>query len=255
MAEATFHQFLLYAWFALAAVIFLVLFFIVAPYGRHGRKGWGPQIPSIVGWIVMEAPAPLGMLVLFGLASAERRASPVLIAFLGLWMLHYLHRAFLYPFRLRIRGKSMPILVVGMAVVFNLGNAYLNGRWLFALGPGYEAEWLWDPRFGVGVAMFIAGFAINQHADYVLLHLRKPGETGYAVPRGGLYRYVSCPNYLGEILEWTGWALLTWSVAGLSFAAWTAANLIPRALAHHRWYRETFPDYPRERRAVFPFLL
>jgi hypothetical protein len=36
---------------------------------------------------------------------------------------------------------------------------------------------------------------------------------------------------------------------------WTAANLIPRALGHHAWYRGHFADYPRARRAVIPFLL
>jgi protein-S-isoprenylcysteine O-methyltransferase Ste14 len=255
MTEAAFHSLLVYSWFGLAALVFLVLFFIVAPYGRHGRRGWGPQIPSTLGWILMEAPAPLGMLALYCLASAERRASPVLLAFLALWLVHYLHRAFIFPFRIRARGKLMPLVVAGMAVVFNLGNAYLNGRWLFELGPAYPTEWLWDPRFLAGAAMFAAGFAVNQHSDWVLLHLRGPGETGYKVPRGGLYRYVSCPNYLGEIIEWTGWALLTWSVAGLSFAVWTAANLVPRAIAHHRWYEETFEDYPKERRAIFPFVL
>ena len=57
-----------------------------------------------------------------------------------------------------------------------------------------------------------------------------------------------------EIVEWLGWALLTWSPAGLAFAAWTMANLVPRARAHHRWYRERFPDYPARRKALVPGL-
>ena len=66
---------------------------------------------------------------------------------------------------------------------------------------------------------------------------------------------MSCPNYLGEIVEWIGWAILTWSLAGASFAVWTAANLAPRALSNHRWYREQFTDYPPARRALIPFVL
>jgi protein-S-isoprenylcysteine O-methyltransferase Ste14 len=65
---------------------------------------------------------------------------------------------------------------------------------------------------------------------------------------------VTCPNYLGEILEWLGFALATWSLAGLAFALYTAANLAPRAFANHRWCREQFPDYPKNRKALFPFL-
>ena len=72
--------------------------------------------------------------------------------------------------------------------------------------------------------------------------------------RGGAFELVSCPNYLGEILEWCGWALATWSWPGLAFALYTIANLAPRAVTHHRWYRETFPDYPPKRRALVPYL-
>jgi steroid 5-alpha reductase family enzyme len=105
------------------------------------------------------------------------------------------------------------------------------------------------------VLLFVCGFAVNKHSDWLLRKLRKPGESGYSIPRGGLFRWVSCPNYLGEIIEWIGWAVATWSLAGLSFAVWTAANLIPRAWQYHRWYRKEFPDYPKKRKAVIPFLL
>ena len=49
--------------------------------------------------------------------------------------------------------------------------------------------------------------------------------------------------------------LATWSVAGLAFALYTAANLAPRAVANHAWYRERFPDYPARRRALVPYVL
>ena len=93
---------------------------------------------------------------------------------------------------------------------------------------------------------------LNIHADNVLLSLRKPGETEYGVPNRGAFRFISCPNYLGEILEWTGWAVATWSLGGLAFCVFTAANLIPRARSNHRWYRENFSDYPPNRRALIP---
>ena len=52
----------------------------------------------------------------------------------------------------------------------------------------------------------------------------------------------------------SGWALATWSLAGLSFLCFSLANLAPRALAHHRWYHQTFADYPKQRRALIPWL-
>lgn len=148
----------------------------------------------------------------------------------------------------------MPLAVVGMALAFNLVNAGINGCYLFFLSGGYPTGWLLDARFLIGAALFIAGFAINRQSDIALLNLRAPGHSGYAIPYGGLYRWVSCPNYLGEIIEWVGWAIATWSLPGLAFAAWTIANLAPRARAHHRWYRERFPDYPSDRRALLPGL-
>ena len=100
----------------------------------------------------------------------------------------------------------------------------------------------------------LVGFAICFHADRVLRHLRKPGETGYKIPHGGFYRWVSSPNYLGEIIEWTGFAVMTWNLPGLAFMVFTIANLFPRAFSHHRWYLDKFPDYPKNRKAIIPFI-
>ena len=92
----------------------------------------------------------------------------------------------------------------------------------------------------------MGGFAIHVQADRRLRALRGPGEAGYRAPQGGLP--------LGEIVEWIGWAVACWSLAGLSFAVWTSATLAPRALAHHPWYRERYRDYPPRRKALVPGL-
>ena len=253
MTESQLHTTVLYSWFALSATVMLVLLFISAPYGRHSRGGWGPTLPSLVGWILMEAPAALVILAFY--LTAPRPVGLTAWVFLLVWEVHYVHRAFIYPFRLKLTGKTMPLTVALMGVFFNGVNGYLNGRYFTALGPEVAASWLLDPRFICGLLLFGLGLWMNLYADQVLINLRGPGETGYKIPRGGPYRLVSCPNYLGEMIEWCGWALLTWSLPGLAFAAWTAANLLPRALTHHRWYKEKFPGYPRERKAVIPFLL
>lgn len=73
-----------------------------------------------------------------------------------------------------------------------------------------QIDWTKDPRFCIGWVVLVVGFLINVSSDNILIHLRQPGETGYKIPRGGLFRYVSCPHYLGEIIEWTGFALLSW---------------------------------------------
>jgi 3-oxo-5-alpha-steroid 4-dehydrogenase 1 len=235
-----------------AAVTALFLLFVSAPYGRHVRKGWGATLDNRLGWIVMEAPAPLVFAVYFMMG--EHRNTLTALVFLVMWETHYIHRSFIYPFGLRSEGKRMPLVIAGMGFLFNALNGYLNGRWLFTFSGGYPNAWLLEPRFVVGLVLFAVGFIINRHADRILRHMRENGESGYAVPQGGMYRWISCPNYFGEIIEWIGWAIATWSLAGLAFAVWTAANLVPRARSHHQWYRESFADYPPERKALVPRL-
>jgi protein-S-isoprenylcysteine O-methyltransferase Ste14 len=240
---------LLIGWLGLAAVVFTALFFVVAPYGRHLRGGWGHTMASRMGWVIMEAPASIVFAVCFIIGKHMTAAA---LVWLGLWEVHYIHRAFIYPFGRRDVARQMPIVVMSFGFLFNVMNGYLNGRYLFTLSGGYPDTWLRDPRFILGLALFLTGFAINRQADRILHSLRQPGESGYRISYRGLYRWVSCPNYLGEITIWVGWAVATWSLPGLAFALWTVANLMPRARAHHAWYQAHFPDYPPERKVLVP---
>lgn len=253
MSEREIFDTMLWGFLASGVVIFFSLLFITAPYGRHLRKSWGPTLPARLGWVLMEIPSPVLMVALFVLG--DRHTNVAAIALLGLWLLHYGNRTFIYPFRLSAASKPMPLAIAAFGFVFNLFNGYLNGRFLFSFGPILPDAWLTSPNFIAGALIFAAGFAINQHSDAVLRRLRRPGESGYRIPYGGLYRWVSSPNYLGELIEWLGFALASASSAAWVFFAWTACNLVPRAISHHRWYRATFPDYPRERRAILPGLL
>jgi 3-oxo-5-alpha-steroid 4-dehydrogenase 1 len=250
MHGSTAYQALVGLEFAIALPTLLGLRFITAPYGRYRRSGWGPTVPARVGWAVMETPAALLFLACY--ATGAHRAQPVPLVLLALWEVHYLHRAYLYPLWTRPAAR-MPVSLMAMAIAFNVLNAWINARWIGALGD-YPTGWLVDPRFIAGTVLFVGGLWLNVSSDRTLRRLRAPGETGYKIPRGGAFEWISCPNYVGEMVEWTGWALATWSLPGLAFAVYTAANLGPRALAHHRWYQSKFPDYPPRRRALIPHI-
>ncbi len=252
MNEAHFFHYLVLFWLGLAGAIFLTLFFVVAPYGRHSSVRWGPGLRPRTGWMVMESVSPVIFALLFILGTD--RYSPTALIFLALWECHYIHRAFIYPLQLRPSSKTIPILIVGLGMLFNGVNSYINGRYLFTLSGGYPTQWLTDPRFIIGTALFVTGFIINRHSDYILRSLRQPREYGYRIPEQGLFRWISCPNYLGEIIIWTGWAIATWSLAGLSFCLWTTANLAPRARAHHIWYKSHFDEYPAQRKTLIPYV-
>jgi protein-S-isoprenylcysteine O-methyltransferase Ste14 len=239
-------------WFTLAVIVFISLFFLNAPYGRFARHNWGLTIDPKIGWLIMEIPAPLVFLIFF--LVSNQPLNVVTIIFLLLWQAHYIHRSFIYPLTLRGQTKRMTVIVVAFAFIFNILNGYLNGRYIFTLSGGYANEWMIDPRFLIGLMVFIAGFIINRQADLILHSLRAKNESGYRIPYGGMYRWVSCPNYLGEILIWSGWAIITWSLPGLAFAVWTIANLVPRAKSYHLWYQQNFPSYPTKRKALIPWL-
>jgi 3-oxo-5-alpha-steroid 4-dehydrogenase 1 len=243
-----------YGWIALAIAVHITMFFITAPFGRHTTDRWGVLINNKLGWFVMELPSLLIMcyFLFFGSYSFQ---SYVWILFV-LWMLHYTNRTLIYPLRIKGTDKKMPLVIALNAVVFNLMNAGLNGYFLAELAhpSAYSFAWLTSPTFIVGAFLFITGMAINLKADNTLINLRKPGETGYKIPRGFLFDYISSPNLFGEIVEWVGFAVMAWNLPACSFMIWTMANLIPRAKNHHDWYHRQFPDYPKERKAVIPFI-
>ena len=253
MTEEQFHGILVWTIFLTAVVSFASLLVLAAPYGRHySGKGWGPHISNRTSWVLMELPSVVLFLFVYFAGAAAFQTVPLVL--LGVWQCHYLNRTFVYPLRIRTAGKKMPLLVMACGFTFNSINAYVNARFISEFGE-YGTEWLADPRFLAGLAIFLTGLALNVHSDNILLILRKTRESGYAIPQGGAFRYVSCPNYLGEIMEWAGWALATWSPAGLAFFVYTAANLIPRARSHHQWYRARFPDYPANRKSLIPGLI
>ena len=243
-----------YAWIALAIPTAIVLLRVAPPFGRHTSSRWGPTLDTRLGWFVMELPS-LSIMSAFLLLAPRAREPYVWLPF-ALWIAHYVNRTLVYPLRIQPAARRMPLVIAASAIAFNLVNASLNGAWLAAHPDDYADAWLRTPHFLIGLALFVAGALVNLKADAMLIALRRARDSGdYAIPRGFLFERVSTPNLLGEMIEWCGFALLAWNPAALSFAVWTIANLLPRALHHHRWLRERFADYPRERRAVIPWLL
>jgi hypothetical protein len=240
-------------WTALAIVLLPLLLNVTAPYGRHSQNNWGPVVNNRLGWFLMEAPA-FFVFVFFILKGGLFHQSAIFL-FSLLWVMHYVHRVFIFPLRIKTKGKKMPLVIMLFALFFNFINGFINGYWFGYLSSGYSPDWFFDPRFITGVLIFIAGFVINQYHDRILIRLRKNSPNGYKIPFGGLFNLVSCPNFLGEIIEWAGFALMTWCLPTLSFFIWTFVNLVPRALDHHRWYIKNFQDYPKKRKALVPFLL
>lgn len=245
----------------MAIIVFIALFFFKAGYGYLSTSKWGPKISNKTAWVLMEAPAFIFLLyytIRFADSGIETgNSKSVLYVMAGFFLLHYFQRSFIFPFKMR--GKStMPIAIMMMGLVFNTMNAYLIGGWLFDQAPAgmYTAQWFRTPQFIIGTMIFFIGMAINLHSDHVIRNLRKPGDTKHYIPKKGLYKYVTSANYFGELTEWTGYAILTWSPAGALFAVWTFANLGPRAKSLTEKYIEEFgQEYKRlNKKHLLPFL-
>lgn len=204
----------------------------------------------------MESPVFVVMLVLWAY-SGVGYALPQFLFFL-LFQLHYFQRSFVFPFLMK--GKSrMPVAIMAMGIVFNVLNGVMQAGGLFwfnghvptGIGLGY----LLQPNALAGLALFALGMGINLHSDHVIRHLRKPGDTRHYLPQKGMYRYVTSANYFGELVEWTGFAILTASPAAWVFVWWTAANLVPRANAiYHKYCDEFGTEAVGKRKRIIPFI-
>lgn len=270
--------------FCLSPIIFTALFFINAPYGRyvikedpHRQRKTKPRalLSKRAAWLIMEIPAVLTILLfwilspvgLFGLLTNKTHP----LVFMGfslyivIWQFHYIYRTFITTFLSQNEKNNFRIYIVVMGVLFNGINGFLNGWEIFFKIPMRSPEILLNPElifsrllsfhFFAGLGIFITGFVMHAISDAELRRMKRESYGGYAIPNAFLHRYVASPNYLGEIIQWWGWALLTWSVAGTAFALFTMANLVPRAFSNLQWYRKKFNNYPLSRKAIIPFII
>jgi 3-oxo-5-alpha-steroid 4-dehydrogenase 1 len=235
-------------WILFGIILFPIQFYISAPYGRHTKQSFGPLISNKLGWIIMESWA----LLTFVLVYYKYFNTNFYSLFFGIiYALHYVNRGIIYPLKTKTNGKKIPLLVSIFAMTFNSVNAGLNAYFLGKICT-YPNNYFLHWNFILGLFLFILGFYINYKSDNILIELRAPGETGYKIPNGFLFKYISCPNHFGEIVEWLGYFLMTNNLASLSFIIWTIANLLPRAVHHHKWYIENFKAYPKDRKIIFP---
>lgn len=259
MEERVLHEYICYFVLSCGFVSFILLCgFISAPYGRHASKGFGMMMNAKVAWILMESPnlwiSAICTYLSWNDDTSSSLASIPNQILLSLFLLHYTNRALIYPLRMK-SGNPVPFTIFLSAFTFCSINGYLQARFLTHLKT-YDSNWLYDPRFQIGVFLWFCGFYLNLQADDILRNLRKPGDTErYKIPYGGLFEYISAANFFSEILEWFGFAIACWSLPALTFAIFTFCNTAPRGHSHHKWYLDKFrEEYPKNRKAVIPFI-
>jgi 3-oxo-5-alpha-steroid 4-dehydrogenase 1 len=258
-SDPTYDMILLIA-FGYAALIALGARFGKASYGVFSSARTKLNLQPQLGWLLMELPASLSFLYFY--LQGQNRWEPVPLFFLFVWMVHYGNRGFIFPLRMRVpKGlkRDFHISVVLFGWIVTILHGYLNATFISELSDQYTTAWLTDPRFLIGIAIYYTGFITNVHSESIIRNLRSKeeaerGENVFRIPNGGLFRWISSATYATEILSWIGFAIATWALGAVFVLLVTAANLIPRAFQMHRWYQKEFPDYPKERKALIPFI-
>lgn len=249
---STYHH-VLWAMAFMGLFVFVTLYFVDAGYGKFRSNKWGYSINNKLGWVLMECPA----LIPIAYTIVALTPSALAILFMSLYALHYVYRSFIFPAVLKGNSK-MPLAITAMGATFNFTNSTLLCASVVAFPKesytdicSYAGNW----NFWLGIVLFFMGMYTHMKADHTIRNLRKPGDTNHYLPKGGLFDYVTSANYFGELLEWTGFAILLCNPAAWMFVWWTAANLVPRAHAINKKYRAEFGnEQVGKRKRVIPFI-
>lgn len=247
--------------FAFAAFTIVGSLFVASPYGRFASNKMGFNLHPKLGWWLMEIPATVVFLWFF--LQGPRAFEPMPLVLGLIWMIHYGNRGWFFPLSIRAaknRRSTFSVGVMGAGMFVTAIHGYMNAELFTRYGSHLNNSWFTDPRFLIGLVIYYTGFFIIVQSEAIVRNLRDPakldsGASEYKIPYGGFYRYVSSPQYLGELTAWTGFAILTWGLPGVVIFLISAGNLVPRAFATHKWYQQKFPDYPKDRKVIIPHVI
>uniref|UniRef100_A0A0N5BLV5 3-oxo-5alpha-steroid 4-dehydrogenase (NADP(+)) n=1 Tax=Strongyloides papillosus TaxID=174720 RepID=A0A0N5BLV5_STREA len=224
-----------------------------ASYGRYNKDAFFKSITlnPRLSWMLQEMPSFVIPCYLIITRYNDYNLYKLFVT--SLFVVHYFHRSIIYPMLMKSKNP-VPIEIFLSAFTFCTINGALQGfSHLLYIDYNYDNMWTLSTLFGF--LLYLSGMFINIEADHILRNLRKKDETGYKIPVGGAFKYITCANYFGEIVEWIGYFIVAKSFPSLAFAFFTIANIGPRALQHHQWYLQKFDDYPKNRKALIPFIL
>ncbi|GAB4485241.1 MAG: hypothetical protein Fur0016_10070 [Anaerolineales bacterium] len=176
------------------------------------------------------------------LATSTLVQAIVLAALLG----HFAKRCLEVLFLHKYSGPIDPFTTLAIGSFYSLVAGFISflNQWPLAAAD----NWFW-----LGLFLFVFGETANFHHHKILAALRRD-TLGYVIPRGGWFEYVACPHYFFEIVAWVGILLLSRHLFALVALVGMAGYLLARSRKTLAWYREKFPNFPKNRKALIPFL-
>jgi hypothetical protein len=214
------------------------------PYGKF-RAGGG--VNSRTG-LALAYATPVLVYIAFWLEGGSPR-TPYHLAVLGAFLFHFGRRVFEICF---VNSYSRPTPLRGLAIIALLYGGVAASCAFFQVRTVGQPTC--TPVFILGVLIFAFGEMLNGYHHWLLARLRQPGERIYVMPRRGLFGWVACPHYLGEILSFLGYATLSDLLPVWGNAVVVTAYLVSRANSTLNWYRrEMTMRFPSRWRRLIPF--
>ncbi|CAD8116194.1 unnamed protein product [Paramecium sonneborni] len=217
-------------------------------YGKHLSHYMKLTLPSKLGWILYECPNLIWFIYFLSDIKFDLNSLPII-----LFVTHYFNRVIIYPLRLSPFARPIPIEVVTSAILFTTCNGYLQIS--THLNQDHQFQIFDYLRILLGLLVFLYGMTSNIKCDNILRNLKKINSNEYKIPFGNLFELVSSGHYLGEIIEWFGYFLVSGQWSGFLFFFSTLSILSARAISTHKWYKNKFHNYPKQRKAIIPYIL
>ncbi|WOG88063.1 hypothetical protein DCAR_0207296 [Daucus carota subsp. sativus] len=130
----------------------------------------------------------------------------------------------------------VPPLSMPIDIVINISASYFLYTVTVTYSHQHLAAEFPEPVIDLkyaGTAIFLAGITGNFYHHYLLSKLRKEGEKQYKIPRGGLFDL---------IIGFVGISCISQTVYALSFTA------------TRKWYLSNFEDFPKDVKALIPYV-
>uniref|UniRef100_A0A182Q3C7 Polyprenal reductase n=1 Tax=Anopheles farauti TaxID=69004 RepID=A0A182Q3C7_9DIPT len=124
---------------------------------------------------------------------------------------------------------------------------------------GYRFEM--NMQLAMAIAVFYYAWFHQFRSNVILANLRKD-RTGrvvsekHALPTGDYFEVVSSPHMFFEIVMYVVlFAVLHRNSSMVYVLLWVLSNQLMNSWLTHQWYVENFPNYPKQRKALVPYVL
>ncbi|KAK6233735.1 hypothetical protein QUC31_006141 [Theobroma cacao] len=205
------------------------------------------NVPSRVGMFLIYAPAFLAGLASFWLfPHGDLRFLFLKSAMTIHFFKRILEVLFVHKYS-GVMGLESTIVILG--TYFTLSSIMIYAQQL--------TQGLPEPSIDLkypGIVLFLIGISGNFYHHYLLSKLRANGSKDYKIPRGGLFELVICPHYLFEILGFVGMSLISQTLFSFSASLGSAMYLTCRSYVSRRWYLSKFEDFPKQVKALIPYV-